>query len=159
MKTEKATFAMGCFWKPDLIFSKTLGVVKTEVGFMGGFKIFRNPSYTLVCTGATNHAEVVQVTFDPKKISYKKLLKIFWGNHNPTTKNRQGFDIGTQYRSVIFYHNERQKKEAEESKKEAQKRFKKKIATEILKAPEFYLAEKYHQKYLEKRGLASCPVY
>ena len=158
MKTEKATFAMGCFWSPQLLFDKIPGVLKTVVGFMGGREIFKAPSYKIVCTGITHHAEIVQIEFDSKKISYKKLLDIFWQNHNPTTKNRQGFDIGSQYRSVIFYHNAKQKKEAEKSKEENQKNFDRPIVTEIVKASEFYPAEDYHQKYLEKRGMQSCHI-
>ena len=158
MTKEIAIFAMGCFWKPDLLFSKIKGVEKTEVGFMGGKEKYKNPSYVLVCTGITGHAEVVQITFNNKKVSFKKLLDVFWKNHNPTTKNRQGLDIGAQYRSAIFFHSEKQEKEAEDSLKEAQKKFDRPIVTEITKAREFYIAEEYHQKYLEKRGLQSCEI-
>ena len=165
MKKQKATFGMGCFWGPQLLFDKTNGVVKTEVGYMGGNESFGEVSYKDVCSGKTGHAEVVQVEFDPKKVRYEELLDIFWSKHNPTTMNRQGLDIGTQYRSVIFYENAGQKKSAEESKRKIQKEFSKKkgffgfgkkIVTKIVKAGKFYSAEEYHQKYLEKRGRNTC---
>src|SRR3989344_697067 len=118
----------------------------------------KNPSYPLVCTKRIGYAEVMQVEFDPKEVSYKKLLEVFWSVHDPTTKNRQGFDSGSQYRSVIFYYNEKQKEEASASRKklEKSKKFKRKIVTEIVPASEFYRAEEYHQGYLEKKGSASC---
>ncbi|MEX0932487.1 MAG: peptide-methionine (S)-S-oxide reductase MsrA [Candidatus Pacearchaeota archaeon] len=149
MKTEKATFALGCFWKPDKVFSKTPGVVETTVGYIGG-KVER-PFYENVYSGNTGHVESIQIEFNPKKISYEKLLNIFWRIHNPTTKNRQGLDVGTQYNSVIFYHNNKQKEEAKNSKNEIQKNYKEKIITEIKKAPKFWKAERYHQKYFEKK--------
>ena len=154
MVEETAMFGMGCFWTPDLRFSNIKGVSKVEVGFSGG-KV-KNPSYWRVVYTSTGHAEVVKIWFDNKKISYKKLLEVFWKNHHPTTKNRQGFDIGSQYRSVIFYFNSEQKKLALESKEKAQKKLDKKIVTEIIKAPAFYEAEEYHQDYLRKRGKNTC---
>ena len=152
MKTrnEKATFGAGCFWNIEDIFAKTKGVVKTKVGYLGG-KV-KNPSYEKVCSGKTGHVEAVEVIFDKDKISYSELLGIFWKIHNPTTKNRQGLDIGTQYNSVIFYHNPKQKVLAENSKKEIQKKSDKKIVTKIKKASDFWDAEEYHQKYIEKQG-------
>ncbi|MDO8511423.1 MAG: peptide-methionine (S)-S-oxide reductase MsrA [Nanoarchaeota archaeon] len=136
-----ATFALGCFWEPEEIFSKVKGVISTTVGYMGG-KV-ENPSYEQVCGGKTGHAEVVQIEFDPAKVSYKKLLETFWKIHDPTQLNRQGLDVGNQYRSVIFYHNEEQKKLAGKSKP-------KNAVTEIVPAKRFYKAEEYHQKYLQK---------
>src|SRR3989344_30110 len=118
---ETAMFAMGCFWSPDILFTKLKGVKEVKVGYSGGQT--KNPSYKQVCTGKTGHVEVVKIWYDPKKVSYKKLLEIFWKNHNPTTMNRQGFDIGTQYRSAIFYFNEEQKKEALKSKEKEQKKY------------------------------------
>jgi peptide-methionine (S)-S-oxide reductase len=158
VKTQRATFGMGCFWGPQALFDKVDGVVKTEVGYMGGDeRKYPKPSYEDVCSDKTEYAEVVQVEFDSKKISYKKLLDTFWENHNPVTKNRQGPDMGSQYRSVIFYHDDKQKKEAEESKKKMQKELgSKKIVTEIVKAGKFVRAEEYHQKYLKKTGRNVC---
>jgi len=154
MVEETAMFGMGCFWSPDLRFSNLKGVNKVEVGFAGG-KV-KNPSYFRVSTHTTGHAEVVKIWFDPKKITYEKLLETFWKNHNPTTKNRQGFDIGSQYRSVIFYFNSNQKKLALESKEKAQKKLDKEIVTEIVRATKFYKAEEHHQDYLRKRGRNTC---
>lgn len=153
---EKATFGGGCFWGIEETFRKIKGVKKTTVGYMGG-KI-KNPTYEQVCTDKTGHVEVVQVEFDPKILSYEDLLQIFWNAHNPTTLDRQGPDIGTQYKSVIFYYSEKQKESAMKSKEklEKSKKFKEKIVTAILPAQEFYKAEEYHQKYLKKRGLAVC---
>jgi len=165
MKTQKATFGMGCFWGPELIFSKLKGVVSASVGYMGGDeKEYPNPSYKQVCSHRTGYVEIVHIEFDSNKTSYRSLLDVFWKRHNPTTPNRQGFNIGNQYRSVIFYHTIQQKKEAEKSKKEAQKELtpkktlfgSKKIVTEITKAKTFFKAEEYHQKYLEKRGKKTC---
>ena len=153
---KKATFGAGCFWHVEEAFRKIKGVVSTSVGYMGG--TLKNPSYEEACTNKTGHAEVVQIEFELSQISYNELLGIFWNTHNPTTPNRQGPDIGTQYRSVIFYHNNKQKKEAIASKLLMQGKFKDKIATEILPAQQFYKAEEYHQKYLQKRGLFSCPA-
>ena len=146
---QKATFGAGCFWQVEEAFRKVIGVVDVTVGYAGGN--FENPTYKDVCTGKTGHAEAVEVSYDTKKVSYKELLKVFWSIHNPTTLNRQGFDIGTQYRSVIFYHNEKQKQEVIKSKEEHQKTLSKKIATEIEAAKKFYRAEEYHQRYLEKQ--------
>lgn len=153
-KIEKAIFAAGCFWKPDYYFSKLKGVIKTTAGYSGGRT--NNPSYTLVCTGLTGHAESVLVEFNPKIITYQELLKAFFEMHDPTTKNRQGFDIGTQYRSAIFYYNEEQKRDAEKIKSEYEKKLGKKIVTIIEPAKDFYEAEEYHQKYYEKKGKTSC---
>ena len=151
MKTEKATFGMGCFWHPQELFEKIKGVIKTEVGFMGG-KDYEELTYEKVCTGTTGHAEVVQIIFNSEIISYEELLNIFWKEHNPTTRNRQGLDFGDQYRSVIFCHNEKQKRLALKSKKEQQKNFRNKIVTEIKKAGRFYKAEEYHQHYFKKKS-------
>ena len=145
---EKATFAAGCFWNIDETFRKLKGVIQTQVGYIGG-KI-KNPSYEKVCTGKTGHVEATQIEYDPKIISYEKLLDVFWNIHNPTTINRQGLDIGTQYNSVIFYYNAKQKTLAEKSKKALQKETSKKIVTKIKKTPTFWEAEKYHQKYIQK---------
>jgi len=153
---EKATFGAGCFWHVEESFREIKGVTKTEAGYMGGK--MKNPTYEDVCTDETGHAEVVQVEFDPKIVPYEKLLEVFWSTHIPTQKNRQGPDEGTQYRSAIFYHSEAQKKTAEKSLKETQKKFKDKIATEIVKANTFYRAEDYHQKYLMKKGLKTCGI-
>ena len=155
---EVALFGAGCFWGVEAEFRKLKGVKSTSVGYSGG--IFENPSYKDVCTGTTGHAEVVRVEFDPEIISYNELLDTFWNNHNPTTLNRQGPDVGTQYRSVIFYMNESQKKEAIASRDnlEKQKRYNGLIVTEIKPAQVFYEAEEYHQQYLEKRGLATCHI-
>ena len=161
MRKETATFGAGCFWGVEVVFSKTAGVVSTIVGYMGGNeKLYPKPTYEHICTDKTGYAEVVQIVFDPNKISYKKLLDIFWGNHDPTTLNRQGHDFGKQYRSVIFYHSEKQRKIAQDSKNKIQKRFgtKKKVVTQIVNAETFYPAEEYHQKYLEKKGLNSCQI-
>jgi len=152
---EKATFAAGCFWGIQQVFDETPGVVETTVGYTGGN--VKNPSYEQVSSEKTGHTESIEVEFDPKKISYEKMLEVFWKHHNPTTLNGQGPDIGTQYRSAIFYHNDRQKKLAEKSKKEMQKKFEKPIVTEIVKAGQFYPAEDYHQKYY-KAHRVSCPV-
>ncbi|WP_240903711.1 peptide-methionine (S)-S-oxide reductase MsrA [Chengkuizengella sediminis] len=153
---EKATFGAGCFWGVEAIFQKINGVSKTEVGYLGGTK--ESPTYQEVCTGGTGHAEVVQLEFDPNIVSYEDLLEVFWENHNPTTLNRQGPDIGTQYRSAIFYHTDGQKENASQSKQEKQNsgKYKKEIVTEITPASTFHKAEEYHQKYLEKKGLDSC---
>ena len=158
METEKATFGAGCFWGVEETLRKLTGVVDTAVGYAGGSK--ENPTYEDVCTDETGHAEVVQVEFDPAKISYRELLDVFWANHNPTTLNRQGPDVGTQYRSVIFYHSPEQKMAAEESKNALTKsgRFKREIVTQIEPAPKFFRAEEYHQRYLEKRGLSHCAI-
>ncbi len=153
---EKATFAAGCFWGVDAVFERTEGVEKTTVGYTGGKT--KNPTYEQVCTGKTGHAEAVQIIYNPKIITYEQLLETFWMIHDPTQKNRQGPDIGTQYRSAIFYHNQEQKHMAEESKKQKEKYLEVKIQTEITLAKEFYPAEEYHQKYLKKQGRTSCRI-
>jgi peptide-methionine (S)-S-oxide reductase len=153
---EIATFGAGCFWGVEAAFRRLAGVVSTRVGYAGGDK--RNPTYKDVCTDTTGHAEVVEVTFDPAVISYHDLLNVFWENHDPTTKNRQGPDVGKQYRSVIFFHSPEQEAEAKASRDEAQKHVKRPIVTEIVPAQEFWAAEDYHQQYLEKRGLAHCHI-
>jgi len=155
---EKATFGAGCFWGIEVKFRQIPGVTDAAVGYAGGK--FENPTYEDVCTDRTGHAEVVQVTFDPAKVGYKQLLEVFWGSHDPTTLNRQGPDHGTQYRSVIFFHSPEQELAAHASreKQQASGRFKKPIVTEIARASTFYRAEEYHQRYLEKRGLAVCHI-
>jgi peptide-methionine (S)-S-oxide reductase len=153
---EKATFGAGCFWGVEATFRQMPGVWRTLVGYSGGQTA--NPTYKEVCSDATGHAEVVQVEYDPTKVTYDQLLQVFWENHNPTTLNRQGPDVGTQYRSAIFYHNDQQKQLAEKSKQElsASGKWSKEIVTEINPAKPFYEAEDYHQQYLEKRGMTSC---
>ncbi|OGY79806.1 MAG: peptide-methionine (S)-S-oxide reductase [Candidatus Kerfeldbacteria bacterium RIFCSPHIGHO2_02_FULL_42_14] len=155
---QKAMFAAGCFWGVEAAFRKSKGVTSTLVGYTGG--LTENPMYEQVCTGATKHAEAVQITYDPAAISYEELLEIFWSIHNPTTMNRQGPDIGSQYRSAIFYNTEAQKQAAEKSKKELVQKgiYKQPIVTEITKADEFYKAEEYHQQYLQKRNKGSCHI-
>jgi peptide-methionine (S)-S-oxide reductase len=152
----EATFAAGCFWGIEAAFRQTEGVLDTTVGYSGGD--YENPSYKDVCTGKTGHAEVVRVVYDPERVSYEELLDVFWSEHNPTTKNRQGWDIGTQYRSAIFFHDDEQKviATASRDKLEASGKYRKSIVTEITQASKFYPAEEYHQRYLEKRGLAPC---
>lgn len=145
----KARFALGCFWHPQTVFDKVEGVTKTIVGYSGG--VTENPTYELVCGGTTGHAESIEIEFDENKVSYKELLEIFWKEHDPTTKDRQGPDEGSQYRSVIFYFNDEQKREAERSLKQKQEELMDKIVTEIKPAEEFYPAEEYHQKYFEKK--------
>lgn len=152
---EKATFGAGCFWGVEETFRQTKGVLATAVGYEGGH--VNNPTYKDVCTDRTGHAEVVQVEFDPKQVSYDKLLDIFWHSHNPTSLNRQGPDIGTQYRSVVFFHSPQQEKAAQASKEKLQKSgYKSPIVTQIVPASVFWKAEDYHQQYLAKRGLGSC---
>lgn len=145
MKLEKAIFSAGCFWGVQAAFDKINGVIKTTVGYTGGS--LKNPSYEDVCSNKTGHAESILIEFNPKMVSYEELLKIFWKIHDPTQLNRQGFDIGAQYRSAIFYYNKKQKNLALKSVKEIQRNYKDKIATEIKKASKFYPAEDYHQKY------------
>lgn len=156
MKTEIATFAAGCFWGVEETFRRIPGVKATAVGYTGGH--FDNPSYKDVCTDRTGHAEAVEVEFDPEKVSYQQLLKVFWENHDPTTLNRQGPDYGTQYRSAIFYHSPQQKTAAEASKAElaASGKYRREIVTKIVPATTFWKAEEYHQQYLEKNGMAGC---
>jgi len=155
---KKATFGAGCFWGVEAAFGKVNGVVSTVVGYMGG--TVKNPTYKEVCTGQTGHAEVVQVTYDPSTVTYEQLLAVFWSIHDPTQLNRQGPDIGTNYRSVIFYHEPEQGKIARKSKEAMETsgvyRFGK-IMTMIVPAPEFYQAEEYHQHYHEKHG-GSCRI-
>ncbi|MCR4369225.1 MAG: peptide-methionine (S)-S-oxide reductase MsrA [archaeon] len=155
-KLETATFACGCFWGVEEMFRNVPGVEQTMVGYIGGHT--KNPTYEDVCSDATGHAEAVQMKFDPKKVSYKELLELFWSEHDPTIVNRQGPDVGTQYRSAIFYHNANQKKEAEKSKKEleASGKYSRPIATQIVPASNFYKAEEYHQKYVMKTGRHVC---
>ena len=148
---EKALFGAGCFWGVEEKFRKLPGVIRTEVGYSGG--ITKNPSYEDVCKGNTNHAEVVFIEYNKDEISFEELLVYFWSCHNPTTLNRQGPDIGTQYRSVIFYFNNNQKKIAEKSKQDYSKSNNLNIVTEISEAKEYYKAEEYHQKYIQKTGL------
>ncbi|TCS94714.1 peptide-methionine (S)-S-oxide reductase MsrA [Hazenella coriacea] len=151
-----ATFGAGCFWGVEETFRQILGVKETSVGYMGGET--EQPTYEEVCTDQTGHAEVVHLEYDPTVISYEDLLKVFWENHNPTTLNRQGPDVGTQYRSVIFYHTEEQKEIAEISLKQLDQsgRWKNPIVTQIVPVAAFYRAEEYHQRYLQKRGFNSC---
>ena len=153
---ETATFGAGCFWGIEAEFRRIPGVVDAAVGYSGGRTV--NPTYKDVCTDETGHAEVVQVTFEPSKVSYEQLLDAFWQMHDPTQVNRQGPDFGSQYRSAIFFHSPEQKAAAEKSKAalQASGKFRKPIATEITAAGPFYRAEDYHQRYLEKRGATSC---
>jgi len=155
---ENATFAAGCFWGVEATFRSLPGVNATRVGYTGGK--LNQPSYKDVCTDRTGHAEAVEVTYDPAKISYEELLQTFWQNHDPTTLNRQGPDVGTQYRSAIFYHSPEQEAAARASKEKLEKSgaYRRPIVTEIVPAVEFWEAEDYHQQYLEKRGLAHCHI-
>ena len=153
---EKATLGAGCFWGVEATFRRLAGVKSTQVGYMGG--AMKNPTYKDVCTDTTGHAEVLEVTFDPEVISYHDILEVFWDNHNPTTLNRQGPDVGAQYRSAIFTHSPEQEAEAKASRDAAQARFSQPIVTEITPATEFWRAEEYHQQYLEKRGLSQCHI-
>ena len=156
--TMKATFAAGCFWGVESLFRQVKGVESTQVGYTGG--TFDDPTYEDVCSGRTGHAESIQIDYNPSVVSYEELLKIFWSNHNPTTINQQGPDIGEQYRSVVFFHNPEQEKAAKELMEKLQpatiKRFGKKIVTEIVPDKTFFRAEEYHQRYLEKNGFAHC---
>jgi len=153
-----ATFGAGCFWGVEAAFRQVKGVKSTRVGYMGG--TLENPTYRDVCGHQTGHAEVVEVSYDPDQVSYDDLLRVFWENHNPTQLNRQGPDVGTQYRSAIFFHDAEQEAAARASKEELARsgRFTRPIVTEVTPAPTFYEAEDYHQQYLEKRGLASCHI-
>ena len=153
---EKATLAAGCFWGVQQKFSQVPGVINTRVGYTGGHT--QNPSYEKVCRGDTGHAESIEIEFDPELISYSQILMVFWHIHNPTTLNRQGPDIGTQYRSAIFFHSPGQRQEALESKAsiEAEHMYDLPIMTEITQASEFYPAEEYHQNYLDKNGVNYC---
>lgn len=156
--TEKATFGAGCFWGVEAAFRQVPGVVATRVGYAGGTT--PNPTYQQVCTDRTGHAEVVEVTYDPTRVTYDDLLSVFWENHDPTQLNRQGPDVGTQYRSAIFFHSPEQEAKARASRARLEQsgRYRRPIVTEITPVPEFYEAEEYHQQYLEKRGLASCRI-
>ena len=149
-----ATFAAGCFWGVEAAFRQLPGVTGTSVGYAGGET--ENPTYQDVCTDTTGHAEVVRVEFDPEHVSYEQLLDVFWKAHNPTTLNRQGPDVGSQYRSAIFVHSPEQEQQARASLERAQSRFDRPIVTEITAAGPFYRAEEYHQQYLEKRGMGTC---
>ena len=151
---EIAVLALGCFWGPEIKFGKLDGVIKTEVGYCGGNS--DKTTYEKVCSGTTNHAEVVRLEFDPKIISYEKILSYFFEIHDPTTLNQQGPDIGTQYRSAIYYNDSTQEVAAKQSKEKNSTLFSGPIVTEITAASKYYLAEDYHQKYLEKRGMGSC---
>ena len=155
---EKATFGAGCFWGVEAAFRSVKGVVSTQVGYSGGRT--SAPTYEQVCSGRTGHAEAVEVTYDPTQVSYDDLLRVFWENHDPTTPNRQGPDVGEQYRSAIFVHSPEQEVAAKASAAalEAEKRFRRPIVTQIVPAGPFYRAEEYHQQYLEKRGQASCHI-
>ncbi len=164
MKNEKisdadnaqSNFCTGCFWGAEAAFAEIVGVISTQVGYTGGKT--KKPTYEQVCTDKTGHAESVEVTFDPTKISYEKLLDIFWQCHDPTQMNAQGPDEGTQYRSAIFYHSKEQQQEAMRSKQEEQKKLKLPIATEITKARTFYRAEEYHQQYFKKNKGVMCHI-
>lgn len=158
MTTEKATFGAGCFWGVESTFRNIRGVTDAAVGYAGGAT--DNPTYEDVCGRDTGHAEVVQVEFDPNVVGYRELLDVFWANHDPTTLNRQGPDMGSQYRSVVFYHSDEQRAAAEETKEKLNLsgKFRRPIVTQIESAPSFYRAEEYHQRYLEKRGMAHCAI-
>ena len=148
------TFGAGCFWGVEAAFRQIQGVTATTVGYLGG--TIENPTYQDVCTGSTGHAEVVQVEYDPAQFAYEDLLEVFWKCHDPTTLNRQGPDVGAQYRSAVFFHTPEQEAVALESKEKVQGRFKRPIVTEITPASTFYRAEEYHQQYFEKHGQSSC---
>jgi peptide-methionine (S)-S-oxide reductase len=156
MDKHTATFAAGCFWGVESDFRDIPGVLDTEVGYVGGQ--MANPTYRQVCTDTTGHAEAVQVTFDPAAVTYDTLLDAFWSLHDPTQLNRQGPDVGSQYRSAIFFEDDAQRTAAEASKKRAQSRFGRPIVTAIVPSQPFYRAEDYHQRYLEKQGLRSCRI-
>jgi peptide-methionine (S)-S-oxide reductase len=155
---QKATFAAGCFWGVEAAFRNVDGVTATRVGYTGGH--VPNATYEQVCTNTTGHAEAVEVEYDPSRVSFEQLLAVFWENHDPTQLNRQGPDVGSQYRSAIFWHNEEQRIAAERSKaaEDSSGRHRSPVVTEIVQAAPFYVAEEYHQQYLEKRGLASCRI-
>jgi len=158
MATATATFAAGCFWGVEATFRQIPGVSATRVGYIGGRTA--NPTYEEVCTDRTGHAEAVEVTYDPARVSYDDLLRVFWENHDPTQRNRQGPDVGAQYRSAIFYHDSEQEAAARTSKERLERSgaHKRLIVTEIVPAATFFEAEGYHQQYLEKRGLAACHI-
>jgi peptide-methionine (S)-S-oxide reductase len=154
--SHKAIFAAGCFWGVEAAFRNVPGVLGTQVGYTGGTA--ERPSYEEVCTGRTGHAEAVEVEFDPARVSYDQLLDVFWHEHDPTQKNRQGPDRGTQYRTAIFFGSPEQENAARASREREQARHRKEIVTEITPATEFWPAEEYHQQYLQKRGLATCAI-
>jgi len=156
---EKAVFAAGCFWGVESAFRTVDGVIDAQSGYIGGTT--ENPTYKEVCSGRTGHAEAVEITFDPSVISYKELMELFWRVHNPTQVNRQGPDVGTQYRSAIFFQTLEQKATAEQSKAalEASGKYKKPVATQIVPAGSFYRAEEYHQRYFEKTGRPTCHFF
>lgn len=154
--TKRATFGAGCFWGIESAFRGVPGVIDAPVGYSGG--MVAEPTYEQVCTGRTGHAEVVEVEYDPERVGYDELLDVFWKIHDPTQKNRQGPDVGTQYRSAIFYHDEDQRQRAEASRERAQSTRRGLVVTEIAASGPFYRAEKYHQRYFEKQGISSCPV-
>jgi peptide-methionine (S)-S-oxide reductase len=151
---KKATFGAGCFWGVEAAFRQLDGVTRTRVGYSGGS--LENPTYEDVCSHTTGHAEVVEVTYDPERVSYDQLLQVFWRKHDPTQLNRQGWDIGDQYRSVVFFHDEEQQEAALASKAREQASYKAPIVTQVEPAETFYEAEDYHQQYLEKRGRSTC---
>ena len=153
---ERATFAAGCFWGVEAAYRQVLGVISTQVGYSGGS--VDHPSYKDVCTDTTGHAEVVEVTFDPGRVSFEELLDVFWANHDPTQLNRQGPDVGTQYRSAIFFHSPEQEKAALASRDRVQEKYEKPVVTKVESVQTFWPAEDYHQQYLEKRGLATCRI-
>lgn len=155
---EKATFAAGCFWGVEAAFRQVAGVVDTQVGYTGGS--MDRPTYEDVCSDRTGHAEAVEVTFDPSRVAYDQLLDVFWKIHNPTLKDRQGPDVGSQYRSVIFYHGPEQEKAARASREKLEKsgKYKRPIVTQIVPAGKFWRAEDYHQRYFEKHGGPSCHI-
>ena len=154
--TDTATFAAGCFWGVEQTFAQVPGVTATSVGYTGG--TVADPSYKEVCTGRTGHAEAVLVEFDPARVSYDELLDVFWKVHDPTTLNRQGPDVGTQYRSAVFFHTPEQEKAALASRERIQAESRRPVVTEVTAASEFHPAEEYHQRYLDKRGEAACRV-
>jgi peptide-methionine (S)-S-oxide reductase len=158
MSIEKATFGAGCFWGVEAVFRQTNGVKDAAVGYAGGKT--ENPTYEDVCSDETGHAEVVEVVFDPSEVSYGELLDVFWRNHDPTTRNRQGPDVGSKYRSFFFYHSPEKKAAAETKLAELEKsgRFRRPIVTQIEPAPPFYRAEEYHQQYLAKHGRTHCAI-
>ena len=155
---EKATFGAGCFWGVEAAFRQLPGVISTAVGYLGG--TMENPTYRDVCSGRTGHAEVVEVTHDPARVTYEQLLDVFWENHDPTQLNRQGPDVGDNYRTVIFFHSPEQEKAAVASKERLEKegRYRRPIVTEIVPAETFWEAEDYHQQYFEKRGISHCRI-
>ncbi len=158
MSNEKATFGAGCFWGVEEMFRNIKGVSSATSGYAGGAT--ENPTYEDVCRKDTGHAEVVEVEFDPAQVKFEQLLDVFWNNHDPTTRDRQGPDVGSQYRSVVFYHSPEQEQAAEAKKAELEQsgRFRRPIVTQVEAAPTFYRAEEYHQRYLEKHGRSHCAI-